>query len=102
MKHARPWLLRPVLVLLALTYPAIRLSTAQSLPDPEPCHGPKAEVTGIITAPDGSRVKGAIIRYNGLHWRPDCRSGRYETIETRSDSSGTYRIEVPLGNGRAL
>jgi hypothetical protein len=102
MQRASSRLLRPVLLLLALAYTAAPVSTARSQADPEPCNGPKAEVNGVITGPSGSPVNGAIIKYYGVHWNPDCRSGVYESSETRSDSSGTYRIEVPVGKGRAL
>jgi hypothetical protein len=59
-------------------------------------------VTGVITGPNGSPVNGAIITYSGVHWSLDCRSGIGESFETRSVSSGAYRIEVPLGKGRVL
>jgi len=47
-------------------------------------------------------MNGALIKYNGVHWDADCRQGVSQSSETRSDSSGTYRIEVPVGKGRAL
>jgi hypothetical protein len=102
MERVRMRLVAPTLLFLAFVCPPLPISIAQPQSDPEPCNGPQGEVTGIITDPAGSPVSGAIIKYYGVQWDHDCRLGKYKSFETRSDSNGAYRIEVPLGKGRVL
>jgi hypothetical protein len=67
-----------------------------------PCDGLTAEVSGIVTAPDGTPLRGAVVGCEGVRWDANCRSGISELIETLSDSTGSYRIQVRLGKGQVL
>jgi hypothetical protein len=61
-------------------------------------HGQSARVVGTIRDVTGAPLANARVAGIGVKWAPDGHSGRQETFETRSDSLGSYELEVPAGS----
>jgi len=76
---------------------AVMATKATAEGDRWPCTHEIIRLTGTVRDIDGNPARNARVRWSGTVWNADCRSGQSGRIEASTDSTGTYRLDVPAG-----